>query len=669
MDFTIAERKQREKFFKSKFFIDYKEQMLTNLKNLFPEMSEKYLLNKIKVRAEKEFKDTKCMWENTLENTITEMKLSDVIDFVYEKEPILTGNGFFMKKEKSLESKMLMYLLDLRKKYKATMFSYINTDKILFQAFNSWQLSTKEMTNSYYGVLGERNSQFYDKYLGPAVTLSGFNIISTAVLGYESMFGNTSFECFDDLVQYINRVTDVELEEDEVDKLLMKGIEIMGDEELTNLMMEKLPEEKFDEESDNIVYNLILTKNNKQKFHLMMANDFYRFIEIPHIKKLLVSLAEKDMIDFDKNLSIAESIDSNEAIDEKYSDDEIHTVSIMNTFWNYLKRYVNRYELYQNSKWKVKNEIRKSVLTIDTDSTLVYLDPFWQYMKRNSDIEGSREERISLINFMVFICTKFIKDGYSVYTKNANIPKEVRWRTAMKNEFLIDRIFLTPNKKSYAMSIIAIEGNILETPKIEFKGLQIKKSTVNPKTRKFFQDLVEEEFMAKEIDLSKIFGKIFDYQELIREEIRSGKKSFAKLTTNKANNSYKYPFRMQVVRGRTIWNALYPGDPILSGDKCGIYKLNPIEDEEALNEKNIPEDVKEIIKKEVFENEEMSHYGFDVISFPVSDISLPEWLSSLVKVDEIVDDNIRNGIILLRSLGLEPLTVRGSTYISNIIDI
>ena len=80
-------------------------------------------------------------------------------------------------------------------------------------------------------------------------------------------------------------------------------------------------------------------------------------------------------------------------------------------------------------------------------------------------------------------------------------------------------------------------------------------------------------------------------------------------------------------------------------------------------------DIYKAIKKEIFDNPNLSKYGFTIIAFPKSETKIPEWLIPLIDIDTIVADNMRNALIFLRSIGLKEINVtKDETFYSNIID-
>jgi hypothetical protein len=227
---------------------------------------------------------------------------------------------------------------------------------------------------------------------------------------------------------------------------------------------------------------------------------------------------------------------------------------------------------------------------------------------------------------------------------------------------------LTRNKKQYAGSLIAREGNILHEPETDIKGLAIKKSSTNEYTREYFTELLEDEILnADEIDLSSILNKYKEFEDIVRTSLTEGEVTFSLPQKLNEESGYKFPFRMMQYRGSILWNHLYPEKYIDAPTKVNTLKLTADneEDIERLKEDNY--EIYEKLTEFVFDDEDMAHYGFTTISMPKDVTKVPEWIIPFIDVETLVGDNIRNAIILLESLGFQTLTVLGRDYYSNII--
>jgi hypothetical protein len=279
-------------------------------------------------------------------------------------------------------------------------------------------------------------------------------------------------------------------------------------------------------------------------------------------------------------------------------------------------------------------------------------------------------------------------------TNNSNVPANKQHIINFKNEFLYDRIMLTSNKKQYIGKLISQEGNMLPKPKVDMKGLSIKKVNVNIATRKYFTDIIEKEVLfSPKVDLVHILSRFKEFENMIRESLLRGETTFSTPARLNDIESYKTPYRIGPVRGAIIYNYLYPENTIRPPAKVNTFKIlgSTLEDLRCIQ----GTEYFEVIKKEIFssstlikpkessseekkktkeqkayeEKTELAKYGFNIIALPKDIKVVPDWLLPLIDVDTIVEDNLRNGNIILESLGVKIMTLlENKDYYTNVID-
>ncbi|WP_216369611.1 family B DNA polymerase, partial [Brevibacillus sp. MCWH] len=138
----------------------------------------------------------------------------------------------------------------------------------------------------------------------------------------------------------------------------------------------------------------------------------------------------------------------------EYANDELDDL------WNYYKEFVFYNHFTFGRINRLKNDVRKTVVLVDTDSNMLNLNPWMQFLYKyiiSSSEKLMRRDPDQLrfigINTMCYILTNMITEVLNKYTKTANIPKEYRDRINMKNEYLFSRLILSPKKKRYISSI------------------------------------------------------------------------------------------------------------------------------------------------------------------------------------------------------------------------
>lgn len=274
---------------------------------------------------------------------------------------------------------------------------------------------------------------------------------------------------------------------------------------------------------------------------------------------------------------------------------------------------------------------------------------------------------ITTVNTATYQLTKLINEVFKTFNKSVNVQENFSHRINMKNEFLLRRFIATRNKKNYASIVLMQEGNILEPPKLDIKGLAIKKVSTNPTVRKYFTELLNEDILlVDKIDLSLIFSKFKELDTIIRNSLKNGEVDF--LIPGKVNmlESYVNPYTIMSLRGTIAWNNLFPDDEISLPNKVNMLKLK-IDD---LNDIQDMDDVQyNIIKSKIFDNENLSKYGMKILTIPKTVSKIPDFILPYIDIDTMVLDNIKPGIILLESLGFSTLDILTKQLPTNIINI
>jgi len=236
---------------------------------------------------------------------------------------------------------------------------------------------------------------------------------------------------------------------------------------------------------------------------------------------------------------------------------------------------------------------------------------------------------------------------------------------AMDNELLLDRLVLTPNKKSYAGSIVQQEGNTYENPKIDVKGLAIRKVSTNKTVREYYSNILDNYILdEKEIDLMKIISKYKELEIIIKESLLKGEIDFT--IPSKANSAENYvnPYSQQPYRAVLTWNKLFPELDINLPNKINMVKLN-IKDMDDVRTKIEDPDI--IARYEsIFENKDLTKNGINVVA--IGEVNeIPEEIRPFIDIEAMVGTHTKPGLPLLKSLGFETLTSTESEFTTNII--
>jgi hypothetical protein len=622
--------------------------------------------DRIRTNIMKKVKPIDLVVQNNYKDTFMETSSEEILNFYYGKTPNISGYGVLFNHKPNIPGKVLDFLLKERKVKKALMLQHANDeDKTMHNKYDVEQKVIKVLANAYYGAFGQSSFHFYNPYLGPSVTYTGQHIILSAIMGFEAfMSDNFFFHSFDEMVKYIDNIVS---EEDLELTALDTPITV---EDMYKRLISKCKFE-INEEQEMVIGGILDELPYSQLERLFLKNNlFYMLSNSTEVQGLMGECFDMEFMNPDKP---PENVKEN--------------MENLNAYFEYFVSYPyqwdNKYDVVTGLK-------RKTVLISDTDSTFLNLDPAVQWFKKQFDVELDKIGRIAVCNIMVFAITKFVEKVFYQLTTNLNIKEEMRSKINMKSEFNFSRIILTKNKKQYAGQIVLQEGHLLKKPKFAVVGLSIKKVGTPKIARKKFHDILEQDMLlAETIDPLVPFKKFLAFEKEINESLTSGETKFLKPARFSSEKAYKEPFTQQQVRGVRLWNALYPDKTIPNFSSVKLIKLKDLSVEELENvaSEEIVEGVKTFIKesreflmaraekikdaddRDKAINKAESFDDFGVICIPKEMEVFPEELVPLVDVNTIINDNMKNGNILLESIGFKVMKSLKFEVVSNILEL
>lgn len=646
---------------KNKFVEKYIEQAVGQLKLKFPNKTDKQLRSYVIKRIEEtEIKSNYNVVTRDPNNIDTKTTMLDVLVYLEEEKPIISGVGALYQQHKSgvnnILLEMVQMLLNIRKVYKKKKLQALDAgDKALVSLFDKYQLTYKLLANSFFGAAGQPQSIFFDPHFPSAIMYTGQIIIMTAITLFEKISGNYRLDRIGDAFLYIDRIINKEYKTDVISKLNI----IPTKEQVYELIKEHY-------EGANINYSNLkdviykLSQENLTKIYY--TNNLLKFIENDVIKETLHSLI------------------GHEFLDPNCPSDEIK--SNIYKLWDYVRDCCMYEYIPLNRTDFCHHHIRKTVLTVDTDSNFLYNRPFTNKLREFfpeelKDYEQNKSIKLSCISISMFIFIRLIAEGYDHMGKQLNIDDEHRPIINMKNEFTYSRLMTTPQKKHYAGMLMAQEGVILTGPpddRRDMKGLQLRKSSLNSNIRTFFtKTLTEKILLPEKIDLSEIY-KDFQYMENeITKSLKEGSLQYCLL--GKVNNieNYAAPMQQQTVRGTLLWNALFPENPIQPPNKLNYVKLKEIPYNEFIA--RVPEEYRDRLvelysrKSAAQGQKSLSDYEVSIICLPKNIKEMPKFLIQFIDIESMVHDQIKAAMEILTPLDFKSLDILDKSFSTNIISI
>lgn len=585
-----------------------------------------------------------------------------LINFAFDEKlkPIMSAYGtFFMNPNTTNEENYLYniveFLIKSRKKFKNEMFKYAETDP-MYDILDNKQKVFKVMGNSLYGVLCQRSFILANQFMGPSITYQGAAIITSSILALEAyLANNVKFLVFDDVCKFISNICN------EIKQRKFK-----------HNIFDFLPENKLKTKQDLLNYLI------KEKTDFNMSD-----VQIKTLAKMIQRLNEEEVQRIYYKQNMLEFINNNETIinifnkcmpEEGVIFNDIHKPSDaqkgnLELLYEVLDDVIAyKYAMY-NRFQRATSMCRKAVIVCDTDSNFIALDNIYEMLRKSFGIsESTNEIKINICNILTFLCSKYIQQMLDVFTHNVNIPEDKQPLINMKSEFLFSRVVLTQNKKQYASIVLLREGNVLEKPKLDIKGLSIKKVSVNRNTKKFFNELLLNDILlSNEIDTEDIIKKFYTYKVIAYNGIMSNDINYLKPGKYGELNSYKMPYRLEVVRGVMVWNMLYPQTEILSHSKVRLLKTNILAYEQLNDaEEAVPDEIKAELEKKYFTNAELSKFPL-TLAIPLHIEIIPDWIKQFVDVKSVMEDNLNPALPLLKIFDVLTYDFNAKPNFSNVI--
>ena len=352
--------------------------------------------------------------------------------------------------------------------------------------------------------------------------------------------------------------------------------------------------------------------------------------------------------------------------------------------------------------YRLKTQMRKAVITIDTDSNFLNLGPWCEYCLENilnenkptkisrkyknnqilpskfseKNMSDKKEEWLSIkaTSIMAYVLTDVIANTLDVFLEKSNIDKEHRGKTSMKNEFLYKSILLTPAKKHYMGAQLIQEGVVFKEPKLDIKGMEFKKpSYASKETTELITKMLYDEILTKngEPDIAKILRIISKFEKRIERSIYNSEFTYLKTANVKTESAYSNPLSTGPYKAVHTWNYINPDREIELPATVYLLKLDITKEQDIVqlkySEPEIYDKLCYLIK--LYSKGKATSSGIKNIAIPM-DGEIPSWILPYVNMDEIKSNNTKLAFPILNSLGIKTIhKVANTPYFSNIIKL
>lgn len=669
------------------------DQACQKIQLMYPEDDENEIRRYLSDQFDKDYKENMCTIYNNYEKEEIETPIYNLFDWIETHEPILTESGTMFKQHsecfnpniKILNNKLMERKVEKKKKFKfieeakTKIGKEKDECKYLAKKADLAQLRYKVIANSEYGVSGLRSSWFFNMACASATTARGQALISTAFNAFENFLAdNVLFMNMNECVLFINNIVH---EKDKRTKKDSKWVKDKYPSDVYDRLLNKfLDKDTCDEKMlQKIICNLSQENLNRIYYKCNMY-EFFR--NSKKATKLLLSIVS-DTDNFINPNKPPKHI--------KENIDKLKPVVIEYVHYNYPT--IDR-------TYRLKTQVRKAVIVIDTDSNFINLHPFVEFVfnelmdgykiiRRNKKegcfIIDSRDDSkkwknkykeqatFRIINTMVVIITEMLDLTLDDFLDRCKVKDKSVGLTNMKNEFYFSSILLTPAKKHYQSAIKLQEGVMYPDCEFDNKGMEyMKKSMAGETTRNFIKDLVFKDILlAKDHtpNIPKILKKLRKFEKNITDSVINGDDEYLKTSNVKTEDAYSDPLSIGPYKAVYVWNYLYPDNKIELPGIAKLLKVN-LGKPKDFAQLSVTDPVMFEKLMELFNtNERIAKSGITTIAIPIDD-KPPKWIIPYINLNEIVANNEKLLLSILNTLDIKTIyRTKGTQFFSNIIDL
>lgn len=604
----------------------YRDDITDMYIRMHPELDRSKVEQVVQTMIDRSFKDVPCQLHNNVTRERIDTTVTNVLDWIETRDPIISGNGAFFKQHaEELSPKVKMYerLGAKRKAKKKEMYSYPK-GSIDYNNCNVAQLSIKVIMNADYGGSATTLSPFYTPYVPPATTATAKWMTTTLICCLEFISDNNNewskLQSFNELMDFINCV----LTTDTSDRTLI--IMDYTPREVTDRLFKRTNGLSSYEYS--LLYKYISSMDKVELSKLMHAYS---------VKHVLRKFLEQEIGRVSRYLK-QHQIDLSEITEESLHDagygikppDEIaDDITKIN---NVIKDNCI-YPFMLNDNEARANVMKRVIVCVtDTDSLMVH---FADYLNEFQAHTGNFKK--SCIIASAIGMRVFIENIIPALVNNAglacNIKDEYyRNKFVFKNEFTFLAMALVA-KKMYAASMLVQEGKPRNPHDIAITGLSFKKRDSPEFLEPIMNSLYDKMILTSEhIDLDGIYKTYVDMKNTLLTDLTVTSKYYTVQSVKDISAydpSRTYPSQ---IRGMLVWNNIFPEEEILPMDSVIVIPLSFDLLEQHAGDNPY---LSEILRLSLIGNEKKKTDPY--ICLPEHYHDIPDWLSPAIDTDGASD--------------------------------
>ena len=651
----------------SKFIHKWIEDNVIYFKLLYPQAKDEDLREILIEIAEKYgFNPRAAIHNDYNDDALVQTDLLTLYDWVQDTKPICAGNGTFFKnqdKKSSPIAKVILGRISARKSYQHTRDEY-DQSSYEYQYYDMMQKEAKIKINSIYGSFGATTFQLYNLYTAAATTGTAQSLISTTAISFEAYLSdNARFRSIDEVLIYIGNIlehTEYHFVPWEVVPLIVEP-RIVYERFITHFLAEEL----ITDSVKAVIWEVLTHCTNDQLTRIYYKNNLYEFIAAPKIHAILLDIFRTT--DGFRN--------PNKVPDNIYP--------YLKELWELMNEFVFYNHAYTERINRLVHYKRQSVIVIDTDSNMINIEPWVEYLRdhiwEESGCELSTDDKtFASVNCLAFLVTQMVRALLAKYCKDCNVLDEWAQRINMKNEFYYGKMLLANVKKRYAALTKLQEGVEIKPgskKELDVKGYDFRKSGVNEEiSDKLYSILLECIMRPDQLNISRILSKLDYIENDIIQSLKQGRRDYLLRMNCKSPKAYSNPDTQGAVLGPMLWNTTFPENEIMIPDKLDVVILNGVKEEEFVAKMGdkYPDKVDRIVRF-IFNGPQKEHFankGLVYLALPNDGSNIPELFIPFINTGKIITRNIGTFEPVMDALGV-PMTAgsKDYKYFGNILNI
>ena len=204
--------------------------------------------------------------------------------------------------------------------------------------------------------------------------------------------------------------------------------------------------------------------------------------------------------------------------------------------------------------FSIKEMIRESVLTSDTDSSIYTVDRTIQKYTQSPEVA------LRLNGVLTYFIRMVSVHQHAQLSKNMNVSEKNLYRLTMKNEFMFGSYVTTLMSKHYFATQMMVEGVMGKEIEMEIKGVHLRSSKVAAKIKEFahklMRDILDAVYESRMLNASTLLGEIADLEREIFKDLEEGSWAWLTRSTIKPEDTYTNP-ESSIFKYHGLWQEVF----------------------------------------------------------------------------------------------------------------